>query len=205
MRTGRWSPNRRRPATLAAGQTAPTIAVLEIAHPHLLERAEGSLSLYRHRPVSIRGNDVVDEVVQPLGLRTVAITAEQGFLLNGRPYPIHGVSRHQDRFNQGGAVRGGSPAGIAMILDMGVTAVRNTHYPQSGAWHELADRNGLLMWDEVSLVRTINASAAFTANSELEAREMILQLYNHPAIAFWGLFNELDNLPTPPPETMLKG
>ena len=116
------------------------------------------------------------------------------------------MSRHQDRFNQGWALSAADhQQDMALIRDMGATAVRNTHYPQSGAWHELADRNGLLMWDEVSLVRTINASAAFTANSELEAREMILQLYNHPAIAFWGLFNELDNLPTPPPETMLKG
>jgi beta-galactosidase len=87
---------------------------------------------------------------------------------------------------------------------MGVTAVRNTHYPQSGTWHDLADRSGLLMWDEVSLVRTINDTPAFTAGSELEAREMILQLYNHPSIAFWGLFNELGNLPTPPPDTLLK-
>jgi beta-galactosidase len=60
------------------------------------------------------------------------------------------------------------------------------------------------MWDEVSLVRTINDTPAFTVGSELEAREMILQLYNHPSIAFWGLFNELGNLPTPPPDTMLK-
>ena len=87
---------------------------------------------------------------------------------------------------------------------MGVTAVRNAHYPQSGTWHDLADRSGLLMWDEISLVRTINDTPAFTAGSQLEAREMILQLYNHPSIAFWGLFNELGNLPTPSPDTMLK-
>jgi beta-galactosidase len=60
------------------------------------------------------------------------------------------------------------------------------------------------MWDEISLVRTINDTPAFTAGSQLEAREMILQLYNHPSIAFWGLFNELGNLPPPPPDTLLK-
>jgi beta-galactosidase len=83
---------------------------------------------------------------------------------------------------------------------MGVTAVRNAHYPQSGTWHDLADQHGLLMWDEISLVRTINDTPAFTAGSELEAREMILQLYNHPSIACWGLFNELGqsaNCPRP--------
>jgi beta-galactosidase len=178
---------------------------LDIANPH---RWNGRKDPYLYS-VTVRvhrGNDIVDEVVQPLGLRTVAITQEQGFLLNGKPYPIHGVSRHQDRRDQGWALSAEDHRQDAdMILEMGVTAVRNAHYPQSGTWHDLADRNGLLMWDEISLVRTINDTPAFTAGSQLEAREMILQLYNHPSIAFWGLFNELGNLPTPPPDVMLKG
>jgi beta-galactosidase len=192
-------------ATIAAGQTVASTEVLDIANPH---RWNGRKDPYLYS-VTVRvhrGNDIVDEVVQPLGLRTVAITQEQGFLLNGKPYPIHGVSRHQDRRDQGWALSAEDHRQDAdMILEMGVTAVRNAHYPQSGTWHDLADRNGLLMWDEISLVRTINDTPAFTAGSQLEAREMILQLYNHPSIAFWGLFNELGNLPTPPPDVMLKG
>jgi beta-galactosidase len=144
-------------------------------------------------------------VVQPLGLRTVAITNAQGFLLNGAPYPIHGVNRHQDMFDKGWALSSEDHERDAQILlDMGVTAVRNTHYPQSGTWHDLADHNGLLMWDEVSLVNTINDTPQFTAGAEREAHEMVLQLYNHPSIAFWGLFNELGNSKMPPPETLLK-
>jgi beta-galactosidase len=190
--------------TIAAGQTIPSTEVFDIANPH---RWNGRKDPYLYS-VTVRvhrGNDVVDEMVQPLGLRTVAITQEQGFLLNGKPYPIHGVSRHQDRRDEGWALSAADHQQDAdLILEMGVTAVRNAHYPQSGTWHDLADRSGLLMWDEISLVRTINDTPAFTAGSQLEAREMILQLYNHPSIAFWGLFNELGNLPTPPPDTLLK-
>ena len=190
--------------TIAAGQTVPATEVLDISNPHRWN-ARKDPYLYSVTVRVHRGNDVVGEVVQPLGLRTVAITQAQGFLLNGNPYPIHGVSRHQDRRDEGWALSAEDHQQDAdLILGMGVTAVRNTHYPQSGTWHDLADRSGLLMWDEVSLVRTINDTPAFTAGSELEAREMILQLYNHPSIAFWGLFNELGNLPTPPPDTMLK-
>ena len=190
--------------TIAAGQTVPATEVLDISNPHRWN-ARKDPYLYSVTVRVHRGNDVVGEVVQPLGLRTVAITQAQGFLLNGNPYPIHGVSRHQDRRDEGWALSTEDHQQDAdLILGMGVTAVRNTHYPQSGTWHDLADRSGLLMWDEVSLVRTINDTPAFTAGSELEAREMILQLYNHPSIAFWGLFNELGNLPTPPPDTMLK-
>jgi len=190
--------------TIAAGQTVPATEVLDISNPHRWN-ARKDPYLYSVTVRVHRGNDVVGEVVQPLGLRTVAITQAQGFLLNGNPYPIHGVSRHQDRRDEGWALSAEDHQQDAdLILGMGVTAVRNTHYPQSGTWHDLADRSGLLMWDEVSLVRTINDTPAFTVGSELEAREMILQLYNHPSVAFWGLFNELGNLPTPPPDTMLK-
>ena len=190
--------------TIAAGQTVPATEVLDISNPHRWN-ARKDPYLYTVTVRVHRGNDVADEMVQPLGLRTVAITQAQGFLLNGNPYPIHGVSRHQDRRDEGWALSAEDHQQDAdLILGMGVTAVRNTHYPQSGTWHDLADRSGLLMWDEVSLVRTINDTPAFTVGSELEDREMILQLYNHPSVAFWGLFNELGNLPTPPPDTMLK-
>ena len=190
--------------TIPPGQTIPATETLEIEHPRRWNGRKDPY-LYSVTVRVLRGKEAADEVVQPLGLRTVAITQAEGFLLNGRPYPIHGVSRHQDRRDQGWALSiADHQQDIGMILEMGATAVRNAHYPQSGTWHELADQHGLLLWDEISLVRTINDSPAFTAGSELEAREMILQLYNHPSIAFWGLFNELDNLPTPPPDTLLK-
>ncbi len=90
-----------------------------------------------------------------------------------------------------------------IMLDMGVTAVRNTHYPQAGTWHDLADHNGLLMWDEVSLVNSILDTPAFAEGAKTEGREMVLQLYNHPSICFWGLFNELDNNKGPKPDELL--
>ena len=105
---------------------------LRIPHPHLwnaeidpylytvtVQLREGHALLARHHE-----GKVVDEVVQPLGLRTIAITAG-GFELNGRPYPIHGVNRHQDWENQAWAL---TPANhdrdLALMLAMGVTAVR---------------------------------------------------------------------------------
>jgi beta-galactosidase len=189
--------------SIAAQKTLANADLLEIASPH---RWNGRKDPYLYS-VAVRvhlGNAVVDQVVQPLGLRTFAITNEQGFLLNGEPYPIHGVNRHQDMFDEGWALSPEDHQRDAQILlDMGVTAVRNTHYPQSGTWHDLADHNGLLMWNEVSLVNTINDTPAFTAGAEREARELVLQLYNHPSIAFWGLFNELGNSKTARPDALL--
>jgi beta-galactosidase/beta-glucuronidase len=105
--------------------------VLDIANPHPWNGRKDPY-LYSVAVRVYRGGNVVDEVDQPLGLRTVAITQEQGFLLNGKPYPIRGVSRHQDRFNQGWALSAQDHQQDAdIILGMGVTAVRNTHYPKA--------------------------------------------------------------------------
>jgi beta-galactosidase len=46
----------------------------------------------------------VDTFSQPLGLRNFHVDARQGFFLNGEPYDLHGVTRHQDRFDQGWAL-----------------------------------------------------------------------------------------------------
>jgi beta-galactosidase len=174
-----------------AGATASVAAVLPVQNPH---RWNGRLDPYLYA-VTVKvpgdGGDF-DSVTQPLGLRTVAITEADGFLLNGKPYPIRGVSRHQERQGRGWALSSADhDEDMRLIFDLGATAVRNTHYPQAGYWHDLADRNGVLMWDEVSLVDAVTLSPEFGANAETQLRELIAQLYNHPSVAFFGLFNEL--------------
>ena len=47
---------------------------------------------------------MVDSVEQPLGLRFYSVDPDKGFFLNGQPYHLHGVDKHQDRFNKGWAV-----------------------------------------------------------------------------------------------------
>ncbi len=192
-----------RPATIAAGKTEPANFTLNVASPH---RWNGRKDPYLYTVrVSVEGGEASDAVSQPLGIRTVEITEAQGFLLNGQSYPIHGVNRHQDWGGQGWAA---TPANFdedaQIMLDMGVTAVRLAHYPQSDYWHNLCDRNGILLWNEISLVNLISDSPEFAANAEQQLREMILQRYNHPSVAFWGLFNELGLSTTKPPDALLQ-
>jgi beta-galactosidase len=174
---------------------------LQIEHPHLWN---GRLDPYLYRVVvRVAGNGShEDEVTQPLGLRTVAITNEQGFLLNGQPYPIRGVNLHQDMRDKGWAMSNADhDADMKLMLDMGVTAIRFSHYPQSDYVHDLADKNGILLWDEIPLVNAVRDTPGFKANLAQQLREMILQRYNHPSVAFWGMFNEigaqLDDLSVP--------
>ncbi len=186
-----------------AGAASTASDVLKIPSPHRWNGRKDPY-LYTAHVRLYRNNAPVDEVVQPLGLREVAIAQEKGFLLNGQPYPIHGVCRHQDRRDQGWALKKEDQAqDQRLIMEMGATAVRNAHYPQSQEWHDLADHDGLLLWDEVSNVDTIGDTPEYAAGARTELAEMVHQLYNHPSIAFWGIFNELDNKKTPDPVPLL--
>ena len=185
-------------------QTLPVIQTVSIATPHLWNGRKDPY-LYSAIVRVFGAGQELDEATQQLGLRTLAISQAQGFLLNGDPYPIHGVNLHQDYADQGWAL---TPADhdqdAKIILDMGATAVRLAHYPQSEYFHDLCDRNGLLLWNEVSLVNEIRDTPQFSANADLQLHEMILQRFNHPSAAFWGTFNELENAKTPSPDALLQ-
>ena len=184
--------------------SVPVTQIVKIPNPHLWN-GRSDPYLYTATVSLLRDGKCVDQVSQPLGLRSVAITQDRGFLLNGKPYPIHGVCRHQDVRNKGWAISPEDEEGDAAIMkEMGVTAVRNAHYPQSEHWHQINDREGVLLWNEISLVNETRSSRAFWSNSEDYLREMIHQLYNHPSIMCWGIFNELGNRYMPQSDNELK-
>ena len=179
-------------------ETLTVTRILSITPPHLWNGRKDPY-LYTVTVSLLQNGEVVDAVSQPLGLRSFAITQEKGFLLNGNSYPVHGVNRHQDVRGKGWAISPQDEENDARLMkEMGVTAVRNAHYPQSENWHRINDREGVLLWDEVSLVNETRSSREFWANSEECLREMVHQLYNHPSIAWWGIFNELGNKTIPP-------
>ena len=185
-------------APVAAKQT------LTLPNPHLWNGRKDPY-LYSVSVRIRRDGRIVDQMTQPLGLRTVQVDQQRGFLLNDKPYPVYGVSRHQDYRDKGWAL---SPADhdedLRLILEMGATAIRLAHYPQSDYFLGLCDHSGLLAWEEIPLVMRVNDTPAFRANARQQLLEMQHQGYNHPAIAFWGLFNELYlDSKTDPPEAML--
>jgi beta-galactosidase len=188
---------------IAKGTNIPVIQTFTIPHPHLW-RGLNDPYLYSVAVQVRRDGKAVDEITQPVGLRAVEISPEKGFLLNGEPYPIYGVGRHQDKHDKAWALSAADDEeDLRLIQEMGATAIRLAHYPQSTRFHDLCDRAGILVWDEVPFVNQLprledpaatpggEVTTAFTANLEDQMREMILQLGNHPSVACWGLFNEL--------------
>ncbi|HSV15069.1 MAG TPA: glycoside hydrolase family 2 TIM barrel-domain containing protein, partial [Tepidisphaeraceae bacterium] len=177
--------------TIAARSAADAMLSLVIPHPHLWN-GRADPYLYQAVVELKRGSEVLDRVVQPLGLRQYRIDPQAGFFLNGRSYPLRGVCVHQDYLNKGWAI---APADIdtnyRLINELGASAVRLAHYQHPDYEYAVCDRSGVVVWAELPMVNRIGDTAAFSENAKQQLRELIKQNYNHPSICFWSLFNEL--------------
>ena len=183
---------------LAAGNDEPLTLRLTLAQPHLWNGRQDPW-LYR-AVVEVHTKDqVVDAVEQPLGLRWFTVQPDKGFFLNGKPYALHGVNRHQDRPEKGWAIsRADQDEDLALLQELGATVVRCAHYQHSDYFYGLCDRAGILVWAELPQVNCISNTAAFAESSRNQLLDLIRQNVNHPAIFCWSLFNELrPNRPDP--------
>ena len=183
----------------------------EIDQPHLWNGRQDPF-LYQAEVTLFRNGQMVDRVTQPLGLRFYRIDSDKGFFLNGKHLPLTGVCRHQDRSAVGNALRPQHhEEDVALMLEMGVNAVRLAHYPQATYFYDLMDKNGIIVWAEIPFVgpggyndKGFVDLPAFRANGQEQLKELIRQHYNHPSICVWGLFNELTELGDNPVEYIKK-
>ncbi len=179
----------------------------EIDQPHLWNGRQDPF-LYQAEVTLSRNGQMVDRVTQPLGLRFYRIDPDKGFFLNGKHLPLQGVCRHQDRSEVGNALRPQHhEEDAALMLEMGVNAVRLAHYPQATYFYDLMDKNGIIVWAEIPFVgpggyndKGFVDLPAFRANGKEQLKELTRQHYNHPSICVWGLFNELTELGDNPVE-----
>ena len=179
--------------TLSPKLTAPYFLRLTLPRPHLWN---GRKDPYLYRAtVELRAADqVVDAVEQPLGLRYYAIDPEKGFFLNGQPYHLHGVNRHQDMAGKGWAItEADMERDVAMLKEIGATVVRCCHYQHRDYFYSLCDRAGILVWAEIPQVDIVRDTPEFENVSRNQLLDLIRQNVNHPAIFAWSLFNEIGN------------
>ena len=124
------------------------------------------------------------------GCRKFEIDPQEGFFLNGRFYPLRGVSRHQDRKGVGVAItKEMMEEDLALILEMGANTIRLAHYQHAQAFYDLCDEKGLVIWAEIPYITMHMRNGR--ANTLTQMEELIVQNYNHPCIAVWGLSNEI--------------
>lgn len=121
------------------------------------------------------------------GVRTVEWD-ENDILINGEPLFLRGLNRHQCYPYAGYAVPDALQIEDARILkeELGVNAVRTSHYPQSHAFIDACDRLGLLVFTEIPGWQHLG-DHEWKKQAVENTREMVLQYRNHPSIVLWGV------------------
>lgn len=163
--------------------------VFHLEHPHLWH---GRKDPYLYEMVAriVEDGTVVDEVKTRFGIRTFEIDPEKGFILNGEVYPLHGVSRHQDRKGYGNALLPEHHLeDMKLIHEMGANTIRLAHYQHDPYFYDLCDEYGMVVWAEIPYISKHMATGNDNAKSQM--KELVIQNYNHPSIVVWGLSNEI--------------
>jgi beta-galactosidase len=155
----------------------------------------------RHRYVAettvLVGGAEVDRVTTPFGIRTIAHTANDGFLLNGERVPLNGVCNHHDLGALGSAV---NPRALERQLEilqaMGCNAIRTSHNPPAPELLELCDRMGFLVMVEAFDCWRLGKkqddySRVFNDWHEKDLTAMVRRDRNHPSVIQWSIGNEV--------------
>ena len=160
-------------------------AVFTLDHAHLWDGVDDPF-LYT---VSAKlGNG--EEASARFGCRKFEFDPQKGFFLNGRSYPLRGVSRHQDRKGLGNAItREMHDEDMALIKEIGANTIRLAHYQHDQYFYDLCDEVGMVVWAEIPYISEHMPNGRENTISQM--KELIIQNYNHPCIVCWGVSNEI--------------
>ncbi|MCI5855090.1 MAG: DUF4982 domain-containing protein [Prevotella sp.] len=192
---------------VAANRVVPTAngevkASLDVEKPQLW--SPESPYLYQLVTRVYQDNQLIDEVTMPYGVRTVKVSKENGFQLNGVTRKIKGVCLHHDLGPLGAAEnRAALIRQITTMKAMGCDAIRTAHNMPSTMMMNLCDSLGMMVmaesFDMWIYPKCKNGYARFFKEwSDRDITNLILNHRNHPAIVMWSIGNEI-------PEQGMKG
>lgn len=156
-----------------------------ITSPLLWDTEEANLYILKTQ--LYQDNTLLDETETTFGIRE-AVFKKDGFYLNGRKLRIRGLNRHQSFPYVGYAMPKSMQRLDADLLkkELGLNAVRTSHYPQSHYFLERCDELGLLVFTEFPGWQHIGDDS-WKAQAVANAEDMIRQYRNHPSIILWGI------------------
>lgn len=178
---------------LAAGETKTDISKkIKIDSPRLWDIDDPYRYMVYTRILDKRKGTLLDEVVNPLGLRWFKFDSEKVFFLNGKGRKLIGTARHQDYFQKGNALRDELHVQDVLLLkEMGGNYLRVSHYPQDPVIMEMCDKLGIVTSVEIPVVNAVTETEEFLHNSVEMAKEMVRQDFNRPSVMIWGYMNEI--------------
>lgn len=166
-------------------------AVFELDSVHLWDGVKDPyLYTAKAEIISRQAEEAVDSVETRFGCRSFYTDPEKGFVLNGRVYPLRGVSRHQDRKGAGNALTYEMhKEDMELIKEIGANTIRLAHYQHAQEFYDLCDEYGMVVWAEIPFITLFMKNGQANTLSQME--ELVVQCYNHPSIVCWGLSNEI--------------
>lgn len=177
---------------MAAGATRGSNLVLRLNHPDLW--SPDNPHLYDAAVELADSSGVLDRRTVAFGIRRVEFR-RAGFFLNGRKLFLRGINRHDDYPTTKRALdRDVLDVDFGLMRQAGINALRLAHYPHDPFVLDECDRRGFLVWSEIPVYWKLDLhSRPVRALAVQMAREMVRRDWNHPCVAFWGLYNEIDS------------
>ena len=175
--------------TVPAGSEQDVVWDFNLTNPHLWN---GLADPYQYTVTVAVGKDMAETEV---GFRYFRVDPKEGFFLNGKSYPLRGVSMHQDLAGKATAMdKADIDRDLEIVRELGCNFLRLAHYPHNDYTFRLCDRMGIVVQTEIPWVNNCGTeiSEAYVKNIFDQMTEMVTSLYNHPSIIFWGMWNELD-------------
>ena len=159
--------------------------------------------LYTAEILLKKGTEIIDRHETVFGIRSVSVTAEGGFRLNGKRRQIKGVCLHHDLGPLGAAVnRSAIRHQLALLKDMGCDAIRTSHNMPAPELVELCNEMGFMMmlepFDEWDVAKCDSGYHRYFLNwAEKDMEAMLLHYRNDPAVVMWSIGNEVPSQSAP--------
>lgn len=140
-----------------------------------------------------------DSVGVVTGFRKIEVAPDRKFTVNGKRYHVRGVTLCHDKAPAGSALTEKDyDADLRIIRETGANAVRSATGPHAQHLYDECDRLGLVVWIDSPLTQSpflsdmaYFATPRFEENGRMQLQEIIIQNYNHPSVAMWGIFSLL--------------
>ncbi len=133
-----------------------------------------------------------DRVRDRIGFRTIAVRGGD-ILLNGAPIFLRGISIHEERPIGGGRIHSAEQAEtiLGWAKELGANFVRLAHYPHDEYMPQLADRMGLLVWEEIPVYWAVDFESENTlTRARRQMSELIERDRNRASVILWSIGNE---------------
>ncbi|BCM93920.1 beta-galactosidase BoGH2A [Abditibacteriota bacterium] len=187
--------------TAAANADTELDQQLSVAAPQLW--SPDKPTLYRVVTTLDAGRGGQSQIQTMVGIRTIALDATRGFLLNGEPLKLRGGCVHHDNGPLGSAAYDrAEERRVELLKSAGFNCIRTSHNPPSSAFVEACDRVGMLVMEEAfdAWTRPKNPqdySRFFNDNWQSDIRSMVERDRNHPSVVMWSIGNEIPEQTSP--------